>query len=338
MSTDIEEDIRTGLAYIANAVHTEPPPITTITEESARAGARRGATRWNATGTARRHRSGRLTALQFATLGLIAIGVVGLVGIVSNRSVGPAAVGQIEAHHSRVEVTIEAKLVCDRPIDNTGKFTTLVIDSYSDRVGRRWASRTTYPDGSTHDYIAFGSTIYPTRLYERGKLLSARLGCIGPNNEEFVLSINMADGVPYSLNLSPELDPDERPYIKLFNDLGKQTPGSHLDDRGRPSELWEQQIKGTSGYGNTADHATTQIEDWWVNPTDGTTITQQRFANTVDQLGTATVTATLTTDETITMPTSIFDPAGYQSLPTSPRPNLNPIDHPPLPTSPTSGP
>ncbi len=338
MSIDIEEDIRAGLAYIANAVRTEPPPITTITEDSARAGARRSATRWKASGTSPRHRSGRVTILRFATLGLIVIGVVGLVGIVSNRFDGPAEFGQLEVHHSRVEVTVEAQLVCDRPIDNTGKFTTLVIDSYSDRVGRQWASRTTYPDGSSHDYIAFDSTIYPTRLYERGKPLSARLGCIGPNNEEFVLSINLADGVPYDLNVLPELGPDERPYIKLFNDLGKQIPGSHLDNRGRPSELWEQQIKGTSGYGSTADHATTQTEDWWVNPVDGTTITQHRFTNSVDQLGTATMTATVTTDETITMPTSIFDPAGYQSLPTSPRPNINPVDHPPLPTLPTTRP
>ena len=178
MSIDIEEDIRAGLAYIANAVRTEPPPITTITEDSARAGARRSATRWKASGTSPRHRSGRVTILRFATLGLIVIGVVGLVGIVSNRFDGPAEFGQLEVHHSRVEVTVEAQLVCDRPIDNTGKFTTLVIDSYSDRVGRQWASRTTYPDGSSHDYIAFDSTIYPTRLYERGKPLIGNLARI----------------------------------------------------------------------------------------------------------------------------------------------------------------
>ena len=204
--------------------------------------------------------------------------------------------------------------------------------------GRKWASRTTYPDGSTHEYITIGSAIYPSSFYERGTSLNARPGCIGPNNEDFVLSIDESNSGPYNLDLLPELATDERPFVQLFNDVGKQVSGAHVDDLGRPSQLWELRTEGSAGYGNLANNPTVQIQDWWVNPSDGTTITQRRFINTVDQLGTATVTETLTTDETITVPASTFDPARYRSLPTFPRPEIKPIDNPPLGTSPRTGP
>ena len=255
---------------------------------------------------------------------LVVVAIVGLVAIVrrddSQPSVGPA--GVIDVHHTRVEVSIEAQLSCDRPIDTIGTFPTAVVDTYSDRTGRQWRTTITYPDGSTHDQISTGSAIYPTGSYERGEYRNARLGCIGPNDEPFVLGDNGTGGI-YALTLSSELAPDERPYVRLFSDEASQVAGDHVDSRGRPSTLWEFRGEGSAGYGNTADHPTLQILDWWVDPADGTTVTQHQFTNTVDQLGTVTTTETLVTDETITVPAALFDPTGYQSLPTAPRPKLN---------------
>ena len=78
---------------------------------------------------------------------LVVVAIVGLVAIVrrddSQPSVGPA--GVIDVHHTRVEVSIEAQLSCDRPIDTTGTFPTAVVDTYSDRTGRQWRTRSPFP-------------------------------------------------------------------------------------------------------------------------------------------------------------------------------------------------
>lgn len=335
---DNDGDIRAVLTQIANTVRSEPPSVEQITQPATRANARRrGAT--SGPDAVRTHASAGVRAARLAAVGLV---VAGVVAVVANRQSATRHLGQpqdtvpVEStvmHHSRIEITLTAQLVCDRQIDNTGKFTTLVIDSYSDPTGRRWATRATYPDGSTHDFIMFGSAIYPNRFYGRGKSLNARFGCIGPNNEEYVLSIDGSNGGPYFLNLKPELGPGERQNVQLFRDNSTRVDGVHTDDRGRPSELWELRINGKAGYGNTADHPLVQVEDWWVDPTDGTTVTQHRFTNTIDQLGTATVTATLTTDEDIPLQPSTFDATGYTSLPTSPPPTINTTNHPPLPSS-----
>lgn len=297
--------------YVARAMHelsnAAPAAPSAVDLDQHQPTPRRGSPRW-------------VTA---AATVIVVVAIVGLVALVrrddSQPSIGPA--GMIEVHHTRVEVSLEAQLSCDRPIDTTGTFPTSVVDTYSDRTGRQWRTTITYPDGSTHDQISTGSAIYPTGSYERGEYRNARLGCIGPNDEPFVLGENSTGGI-YALTLSPELAPDERPYVRLFSDVGSQVAGDHVDSRGRPSTLWEFRGEGSAGYGNTADHPTLQVLSWWVDLVDGTTVTQHRFTNTVDQLGTATTTETLVTEGTITVPADLFDSTGYQSLPTSPRPKI----------------
>ena len=306
MSTQWSPHVARAMHELSNAAPSAPSAVDLDQHQPM---ARRGSPRW-------------VTA---AAAVIVVVAIVGLDALVrrddSQPSIGPA--GMIEVHHTRVEVSLEAQLSCDRPIDTTGTFDTAVVDTYSDRTGRQWRTTISYPDRSTHDQIATGSAIYPTGSYERGEYRNARLGCIGPNDEPFVLSIDNTAGGIFALTVSSELAPDERPYVRLFSDVGSQVAGDQVDGRGRPSTLWEQRIQGFAGYGNTADHPTLQIQSWWVDPVDGTTVTQRRFANTVDQLGTATVTETLVAEETVTVPADMFDSTGYRSLPTSPRPTIS---------------
>ena len=155
----------------------------------------------------------------------------------------------IEVHHSRVKVTLDAKLTCDKPIQAAGTFPTMVIDTYSDRAGRQWRNRVTYPDGTTRDTVATGSAVYPTGVWERGEYRGSTLGCVGPNAEPFILGAEPGQGGLYILTLADELAADERPYVLLFADIGTRVTGDHVDDNGRSSELWEQRVDGFAGYG-----------------------------------------------------------------------------------------
>jgi hypothetical protein len=232
----------------------------------------------------------------------------------------PAAT--IDVRHNTYEVTITGDVVCDHPIDSTGHFSTYSVDTWSDRAGRQWRTTITYPDGSTVDRIAQGSAVYPTGAFERGQLRAAQLGCM-QSSETYVLSIDaLFDGV-FALDIGPELI-DERAYVQLFSDQGTQVSGDHVDSRGRQSQLWEERIDGFGGFGTAADRPLLQVQRWWVDPTDGTTVTERQFVNTVEGLGTATMTGTLVSTEAAAVPADVFDTTGYRALETFPRPDLPP--------------
>ena len=251
--------------------------------------------------------------------------VVGLV-IVVNRD-GPTSTGPavpIEVHHTRIEFTLAGQLECKTPIDTAGTFATMVIDTYSNRSGRQWRNQVTYPDGSTRDLVATGSAVYPSGLYERGHYRGSTLGCVGPNAEPFVLGAEPGQGGFYTLNVSDELAADERPLVLGFREQGTRVEGDHVDSRGRPTELWEQHVNGFAGYGSDANFAVAQITSWWVDPTNGGTVTERRYTDTVAQLGSVTETATLVADETTTVPAGFFDVTDYRHLDPVPRPtNIN---------------
>jgi hypothetical protein len=272
---------------------------------------------------------------------LVVAAVAGLVAVASRPADGPAGGpaggGLIEVYHARYRVSIDAQLDCDTPIDEAGTFRSMTIDTWSDRVGRRWRNQVTYPDGTTLDLVLLGSAIYPTGEFQLGERHDSSVGCLGPGGEPFVLA-----GGPdlfFTLTLAPELAVDERPYVRLFDDTGSLIDTDAVDEQGRPTQRWEQRINGTAGYGDVADMPILQVTSWWIDASDNATVTQRRFENTVETLGTASTTETLVLNETVKAPETLFDTAGYQTLEVEPRPDP-PTDPPtgPAPTPPESAP
>jgi len=253
------------------------------------------------------------------TVVAIAMSVAAAVGVVivverNNSSSVSRPLSEIGVHHTRIEFALEGHLECAKPIAAGGTFATMVIDTYSDRAGRQWRDQITYPDGSTRDLIATGSAVNPTGMYERGDYRVGVVGCVGPNNETFVLGSGPGQRGFYTLNVSDELADNERALVVGFAQQGTRVDGDHVDGRGRRSELWQERIDGFAGYGNDNSLPLTQVNSWWVDPSDGVTVFEHQYTNTVEQLGTATETATLVADETLTVSTDFFDTSGYRRL------------------------
>jgi hypothetical protein len=273
-----------------------------------------------------------------ATVALVmAIGaVVGLVAIVGTQRHTAGGTGSVHVFHTHVETSMTFHLDCTDQIDNTGKFTSTVIDTWSDRAGKRWKSRIQYQDGSTHETIYFGSAIYPTRSFERGTSHDARVGCVGPKGDDAVLATG--PGLPYSLSITPELSPDELPYVMPLSKIATPLKAPGTDDRGRVSKVWEVHVDGGGmSFDGGAELAMTQLQQWWVDPSDDQRITQRRFSTAVDTLGTGSFTETLDVDETIDVPESVFSTDGFTPLPFSPRPSLPTPPPSALVTTPPTG-
>jgi len=176
--------------------------------------------------------------------------------------------------------------------------------------------------------VLLGSAIYPTGEFQRGERRDSSVGCVGPGGEPFILV--GSPGLFFTLTLLPELAADERPYVRLFNDDGSLIDENAVDSEGRPSQLWEQRIDGTAGYGSVADMRVLQVTSWWIDASDNATVTQRRFENTVETLGTASITETLVLNDIVKVPDDLFDTAGYRANETEPRPDP-PTGPPPTP-------
>ena len=214
---------------------------------------------------------------------------------------------------------IARTLECSTPIDTTGTFDTAVVETWADRSGRQWRSQITYPDGTTYDSIYQGSAIYPSAAFERGTLIDGSLGCIRPEDERFNL-IRLDTGM-LTLTILDELAPDERPYVRTYEELGTLVDTGVLDSRGRMADTWEQRTSGFAGFGsdaNNADMALSQVTTWWVAP--DSTVTERTFRNTIESIGTATSTQTLVSAETIIVSPEVFATDGYRSLGGTERP------------------
>jgi len=157
-------------------------------------------------------------------------------------------------HHTTVHVTITAELTCEHPIDTTGTFTSFVVDTYADLDGRRWLTRTTYPNGATYVQVFLGDPIYADAAYTNGTRLNATAGCIAGNGDRNVLSLDSSGG--FSLTLATDLPVEDGPYVQGFSELGDLI-GDATDDEGRRTQLWQQQITGT------ADPATAHRSSRW---------------------------------------------------------------------------
>jgi hypothetical protein len=269
-----------------------------------------------------------------AAIVMVVGGIVGTIAVVGIRRHTSEGGDTVRVFHTRVVSSTTAQLECANQIDNVGKFTTAVVDTWSDRSGRRWKSRIVYPDRSAHELIYFGSAIYPTQAFGRGADHDARVGCIGPNAE----AMPLVGGPPFPtfLSIEPELAADELPYVQLYDKIATPLSGTVADDRGRPSKMWELRNEGGTasfGSGDGTQMAVTQVQQWWADPNDAERVTQRRYTDATATLGTATLTETLEADETIDVAASLFSTEGFTVLPTSPRPTL-PGPPPSLDTAP----
>ena len=259
-------------------------------------------------------------AVSVAAATLVLAGAAASWAVLGRNDTTPAGGGAIEVHHAIYEVSISGTLECATPIDTTGTFDSAVVETWADRTGRQWRSQVTYPDGTTYDSIYQGSAIYPTAAFERGTLIDSALGCIGPKHEEFNL-IGL-DTAMLTLTILDELAPDERPYVRTYEDWGTLVDTGVLDSRGRMADAWEQRTSGFAGFGSdpsNADMADSQVTTWWVAP--DSTVTERTFRNTIEGIGTATSTQTLVSAETITVDPDVFSTDGYTALGGTERPD-----------------
>ena len=277
-----------------------------------------------------RHVSVTVVAMVLAVLG-----IAGVAAVVGRHDAGPSGGGTVQVVHSQYRVSIDAQLTCDTPIVGANTFDSVLIDMWADRSGRQWRHQVTYPDGTTFDLLWRGSVVYPTELFERGTVLSRTVGCVLANGEQVTLAsiVDPSD----SITLSPELAADERAFVRLYDQTGQLVDNNAVDSQGRAAHLWEWRTVGTAQFVDSSEQPTRQTTSWWIDATDDTTVNERRFENTIDTLGTGTQTDTLLLRETVEVPTSIFDPSGYRSIETSPRPNTPPGPDTTAIVSPTVG-
>lgn len=252
---------------------------------------------------------GRVPAALVAAA-LAVAGLVGTVAVLSRDAATPSGPVTVQVHHSQYIASWDAQLDCATPIADGVR--SVVIDTWSDRAGRRWRTKMTYPDGTTHDLILEGSAIYPTAQFVRGEQPDSALGCEGPGGEPYIL---LAGPGPFlNLSMTAEVTESERQNIRIYSDSGSLIDPVATDSRGRSTQLWEQQITGYAGYGNSTEFPLTQVTRWWVDATDATTVTEHTFTNSVATLGSATQTETLVVDESVIVSDDTFSTVGYENL------------------------
>lgn len=297
---DIEQRLSELMARKAAAADVRPEPDFLRTRAAVRhAGAR--AARWT---------TPRLVAIAAAAVVLV-------VGVVLTVTVGrdaPDAVdggpgGGITVYHQRVEMTLDAQLECDEPIDTTGTFLTAIVDTYSDRVGRQWRSIATYPDGSTREWIHLGSAIYPTESAERGTAEAGRVGCVLPNGERVEMWGLPSDGF-YTLDTLRELAPDEIPYVLPMERRGTRIDG-RTDSMGRPAVLWQRVNEGTAEFSGSGELSLHQVDEWYVDAADLNHIVEHRLTDATSGMGRFAYTEVLVADGQITVDADFFDTEGY---------------------------
>jgi len=225
-------------------------------------------------------------------------------------------------HHTSVRVTLDATITCERPIESADTFTSFVVDSYADLEGRRWLTRTTYPDGSTWERISLGDPLYADAAFSRGESLGRLFGCVDPAGERYILGADPAPGPFYALTMAADVPDEDIPYLSPAPWPDAVATGAGVDDAGRSADLWLWFIDGFGGYGNAEDLRLQQTQTWWVDPDVGVTVLQHRFVNEVDGMGTATSTELLVTDEHVEVPADVFDTAGAEPTYVTPRPML----------------
>jgi len=213
--------------------------------------------------------------------------------------------------HEQVEYRIWAELACVMTAA-PDTFDRATIDTWADSAGRRYRSRFTYPDGSTHDVIALDSPYYPTELYEQG---TSRLGQPRCDSTPGFAVAGDGSGV-YSLNPVAEIPrhPNGDPLVIGLMDTTTPVAGEFSDSAGRPAQLREERITGFYSSTGIDNRPLIQTIRVFVDPATGQ-INEATFTNEIQGLGRIgwIATRTFTIDEPAS--DQLFAHNSYTKLP-----------------------
>ncbi|MFN8020145.1 MAG: LysM peptidoglycan-binding domain-containing protein [Acidimicrobiales bacterium] len=231
------------------------------------------------------------------------------------------AAPSVSVAEQQTQVTLTSELTCDRPFrEPADGFDSFVLELFSDRDGRRWLMRATFPDGSTYELVATGSVIYPETLRERGTWKGAAVGCgVGE-----IVGAPIGQSSITALNIVPELTADEVPFF--VGDVAPdavESAGERTTATGFRGTAFEQVINAfTDGADGTDGSAIAQTTTWIV--ADGTVL-ERTYENRIDGLGVATVTMSMIGFGDTSIPESVFDTTGWTELTPLARPDDLPL-------------
>lgn len=257
----------------------------------------------------RRSKAFGVAALPFV---LAACGGGGQSTEVISATAPPAAettVALIPVLHQVYEYRQSAELSCGggQAVESE-RFDTLTIEVWADLESRRFRQQVTYPDGSTHDVIAFGHPSLPSSSYARGESKLKRATCAGGTggSDPGFLLFNPTENLGVLLFNSPF----EEPGLMGYAELGTLVAGVDTDSRGRPAALYRETIEGTSGDGSGAEHAIQQATEWYVDRKSGDLL-EVAFSQTIEGIAAVGQTTTLVTEDEVRVEDALFDTAGY---------------------------
>lgn len=237
---------------------------------------------------------------------------------------GPVAhpgAGLVEVFEQEMEVALTSDLTCDQPYRSADSFDTMTLQLYSDRPGRRWLMRATFPDGSTYELVATGSIIYPETLSERGVWRGAAVGCEVAGGIE-ILGALIGEGSITALNRGPELADDE---VGLYEGDVRSvaTPAGEAQTAfGFVGERLSMTIAGFRTTGDGVEQALTQTMTWIVD--DGVVV-EHVVHDVTDGLGTVTVATSMRRYGTAQIGESAFDTSETTQLDPVARPAVDPF-------------
>jgi hypothetical protein len=282
-------------------------------------------------------RPDRHRALTLAAAGVIVVGgVTGIVTVMAlDRTertptatpspthlvdVEPSPTHLVDVEYERLEYRAESELTCAQPLVSSSLVTSSVIEVWADREGERWRNRISYPDGGTRDVLATGDAFYSEELAERGQAPGQSPGCL-VDGQEVLLLVEPAQGDFFSLNPVDDVPwLGGEPMVYSYRELGTRVDGEFRDSRGRLASLWREEVTGRIDVG-AEEQPVTQTTEWYVD-VDGNVL-EQRYTNSIHTVGTATATLTVVDADELSVEESVFDNAGYRSLPGTPDPRTN---------------
>lgn len=236
------------------------------------------------------------------------------------------AAGARTTQYERVQYAQEAELTCTGPLlARAGAFNQMTIETWGDPTTKTWRNRFTYPDGSTRDLIVLGLPGPSSEAFGRGDVRGDVLGCPIDGRDDRILVTEPGQGSLYSLNhpatreKTASATPAGPGQLDLgalvpgqhlsYADLGTLVPGEHLDSRGRPAQLWRQDIPGFAELSGPRRRLL-QRTQWFVDPGTGRVL-ERTFSNQVETVGTARSIATVVESGSVTVPAKFFDRDGY---------------------------
>ncbi|MBV9950813.1 MAG: hypothetical protein JO291_02590 [Acidimicrobiia bacterium] len=281
------------------------------------------------TSAARRRGRARYLAVAVAVLAIVAVAAV----LATRRDYSvrvtthPDTARTLTVEYERSEYRQTAHFQCTPTVN--GHFDRWTVETWGDRTGRRWRTRTTYPDGSTRDTIFTGSPWYPDARYLRGKVLGAQRGCTDGR-----VGIQLFDSDDVG-SMNPMADePGDGSLITGYAENGVVVPGDHRDSTGRPATLYRATTGGTSSSEGLLPVRIDQTSDWYVDQ-HGVLIEAVSTSDIAGLSHTESV-QTLVARGTREVPADWFSTAGYERRPGRPQPASCADCHPPGPATTTT--